>query len=306
MEREIPTRDQVESYLREGRNWGRWPEKPGAGTVNLITDEKRREAASLVRTGRTISLARPLAVDAFPDNMRPVDFYMKRMPWIDEGGAALDYISVFQHGLTVTHLDALCHMWDRHGIWEGRDPDEVLTFDGASFGGVEEWKDGIMTRGILLDVPRHRGQPYVDLDSPVHGWELEEIAAAQGIEFTPGDAAVVYCGREAYEEANGGYGGDPPGSEYPGLHASCLPFLRQNDCSMLVWDMEDASPNEYGIAWTVHGAIHSFGLAIIDCAALSDLADECSRQRRYDFMLTVNPLILVGGTGSPVNPIAVL
>ena len=306
MEREIPTREQVESYLRDGRNWGRWPERPGAGTVNLITDEKRREAASLVRTGRSVSLARPLAVDAFHDNMRPVDFYMKRLPWIDGGGAALDYISVFQHGLTVTHLDALCHMWDRHGIWEGRDPDEVLTFDGASFGGVEEWSDGIMTRGVLLDVPRHRGEPYVGLDSPVHGWELEEIAAAQGVELTPGDAAVVYCGREAYEEANGNYGGDPPGSRYPGLHASCLPFLRERDCALLVWDMEDASPNEYGIAWTVHGAIHAYGLAIIDCAALSALAEECGRQGRYEFMLTVNPLILVGGTGSPVNPIAVL
>ena len=306
MERKIPSREQVEAYLRDERNWGRWKDRPGAGAVNLVTDQKRIEAASLVRSGKAISLARPLAVEPSHDNVKPVDFYMKRLPWIDDGGAALDYISIFQHGLSVTHLDALCHMWDKNGIWEDKDPDEVLTFDGATFGGVEEWSEGIMTRGVLLDVPRHRGQPYVDLDSPVHGWELEDIAAAQGVGLTPGDAAVVYCGREAYEEANGNYGGDPVGSRYPGLHASCLPFLRGNDLAMLIWDMEDASPNEYGIAWTVHGAIHAYGMALIDCAALATLAQECARVNRYEFMLTVNPLILVGGTGSPVNPIAVL
>jgi kynurenine formamidase len=163
-----------------------------------------------------------------------------------------------------------------------------------------------MTRGVLLDVPKHRGTAYVDNDSPVHGWELDEIAKSQGVEMTPGDAVVVYCGREAYEAANGNYGGDPVGSKYPGLHASCLPFLRDNDLSVLVWDMEDASPNEYGVAWTVHGAIHAYGMALIDGAALVPLAAECAKANRYEFMLTVNPLILVGGTGSPVNPIAVL
>ena len=306
MDRKVPSNSEVESYLNDRRNWGRWKERPGAGAVNLITAEKRIQAAGLVKTGKSISLARPLPVDPSHDNTKPVDFYMKRLPWKDGGGAALDYIAMFQHGLTITHLDALCHMWDKHGMWDGADPDEVLGFDGATFGGVEEWSDGILTRGVLLDVPRHRGSPYVDLDSPVHGWELEDIAKKQGVELTPGDAVVVYCGREAYEEANGNYGGDPVGSSYPGLHASCLPFLRDNDLAVLVWDMEDASPTGYDVAWTVHGAIHAYGMALIDGAALVALADECAKAGRYEFMLTVNPLIVIGGTGSPVNPIAVL
>ena len=306
MDKTIPTREQVDRYLKDRRNWGRWPQNPGAGAINLITAEKRVQAASLVKSGKPISLARPLPVEPSHDNTKPIDFYMKRMPWIDGGGAALDYISIFQHGLTITHLDALCHMWDKNGTWEGKNPDDILSFDGASFGAVDEWSDGIMTRGVLLDVPRFRGTAYVDNDSPVHGWELQEIAEAQGVKMTPGDAVVVYCGREAYEEANGNYGGDPVGSKYPGLHASCLPFLRDNDLSVLVWDMEDASPNEYGVAWTVHGAIHAYGMALIDGAALVALVDECAKANRYEFMLTVNPLVLVGGTGSPVNPIAVL
>ena len=158
-----------------------------------------------------------------------------------------------------------------------------------------------------MTCPGTGGQPYVDLDSPVHGWELEDIAAAQGIELTPGDAAVVYCGREAYEEANGNYGGDPVGSRYPGLHASCLPFLRSNDLAM--FDMGHGGRVTQRIRDRLDGARGDPRLwngADRLRAALATLAQECARVNRYEFMLTVNPLILVGGTGSPVNPIAVL
>ncbi len=306
-ERQVPSKAEIESYLKDRRNWGRWKERPGAGTLNLITEEKRRQAAALVRSGKAFSLARPLAVEPSVDNPRPADFYVKRMPWIDGGGAALDYLTVFQHGFSITHIDALCHMWDKHGMWEGREPSEEITFDGARFGGIEQMSEGIMTRAVLLDIPRHRGIAQVDLSSPVHGWELEETRRAQGVDLTPGDALLVYCGRESYEQATGHYGGTlDEDTRYPGLHASCLPFVRDNDVSVLVWDMEDSTPNEYGIPWTVHGAIHAYGLAIVDAAVLNVLAAECHREGRYEFMLTINPLVVIGGTGSPVNPVAIM
>jgi len=306
MQRQIPTREQVESYLSDRRNWGRWKDNPSAGTINLITPKKRIDAARLVKTGEAVSLSNPLPVESSTANVRPVDFYLKKLDWIDDGGGVLDYIGLFQHGLTVTHLDALCHVWDRHGMWEGKNPDEILTFDGAKFGGIEAWQNGILTRGVLIDVPKFRGVDYVDIDHPVHGWELEDIVVAQNVQLQPGDALLVYCGKEAYERENGPYGGDNENSKgYPGLHASCLPFIRDNDISVLLWDMEDAYPNEYDLAWTIHGAIHSYGLAIVDGARLDRLAKLCVDNNLYQFMLTVNPLIVNGGTGSPVNPVAV-
>ncbi len=308
MKRNVPTKTEIVSYLQDNRNWGRWKDRPGAGTLNLITEKKRLEATAFVRSGKAFSLGRPLPVEPSADNPRPSDFYIKRLEWIDHGGAALDYFTVFQHGFSVTHLDALCHMWDKHGMWEGKDPDEEIAFDGSRFAGIEAMRDGIFTRGVLLDIPKHRGTKYVDLDSPVHGWELEDAAESQGVELTSGDALLVYSGREQYERANGGhYGGLlDENTGYPGLHASCLPFMFDNDISVLLWDMEDLAPNEYGIPWTVHGAIHAYGLAMVDAVVLTQLAAECAKQDRYDFMLTVNPLIIEGGTGSPVNPVAIM
>ena len=191
-------------------------------------------------------------------------------------------------------------------MWDGRKPSETLSFDGANYGTIDQWSDGILTRGVLLDVPKHRGKPYVTVDQPVHGWELEDIAREQGVTLEPGDAVFVYSGRDAYAADHGGiWANQVTGEPRPGLHASCLPFVRDNDMSMLGWDMMDASPNEYGLGWSVHGVIFAYGVALLDNALLEPLANACAEEGRYEFMITINPLNVIGGTSSPVNPIAV-
>ncbi len=302
-ERRIPTNEEVEAYLRDHRNWGRWGDRGGAGAINLITAEKRLSAVALVRTGRTVSLSRPLPVTPSLENQRPAHHYMWTLDRPPGGGAALDYYGMFYHGTATTHIDALCHVWNEDGMWEGREPSEVLTFSGARYGTIDEWSDGILTRGVLLDVPKHRGEPYVTLEEPVHGWELDDIVEEEGLRIEPGDAVMVYCGREAYALDHGGVWAGGP--KRAGLHASCLPFIRDNDLSILGWDMLDEYPNEYDIPWTVHGAIFAYGTALLDNALLQPLAEACVEQGRYEFMLSINPLKVIGGTGSPVNPIAV-
>lgn len=299
-----PSREQVESYLSDRSNWGRWPDNPDAGTVNLITAERRLAAIRLVEFGRTISLSRPLPTEPAPDNPQPVQQFVKQIDFGEGVGAATDYMGITQHGFVVTHIDALSHYWGPDGMFEGNDPTDALGYDGASFGGVEAWRDGIITRGVLLDVPKHRGGAHVDIDTPVHGWELERIASSEGMTLQPGDAVVIHSGRERYAAANGGLYA-PVGEPYPGLHASALPFLRKHDVGLLVWDMEDAAPNEYGLPVTVHGAINAYGLAVVDNALLEPLASACAEMGRYEFMLVCAPLVLAGGTGSPVNPLAV-
>ncbi len=303
VERRIPTKEEVMSYLRDRRNWGRWGDKGSAGAMNLIDANKRLEAVSLARTGRAVSLSRPWAVEPKAENPRPAQHFMSVLDRPHGGGAAMDFYGVFYHGTATTHIDALCHVWDDGGMWDGKSPDEILGYDGGRYGTVDAWSNGILTRGVLLDVPRHRGAPYVTIESPVHGWELEDIAAAQGVEIHPGDAVMVYSGREAYAARNNGnWAGE---AERPGLHASCLPFVRDNDLSILGWDMMDASPNEYDIPWSVHGVIFAYGVALLDNSLLQPLAEVCAEEGRYEFMLTINPLNVIGGTGSPVNPIAV-
>jgi kynurenine formamidase len=241
-----------------------------------------------------ISMSRPLPVTPNGDNPRPAQHYMYKEDRPYNGGAAFDYQGVFYHGTSTTHIDALCHVWNKDGMWEGKNPEEIIQFNGASFGTIDEWKDGILTRGVLLDVPKFRNTDYVTIESPVHGWELEDIAASQNITIKPGDAVFVYSGREKYAKNNEGIwlGNKGMTSARPGLHASCLPFIKDNDISILGWDMMDASPNEYEVPWTVH-------------ALLEPLSKVCREENKYEFMVTINPLYVVGGTGSPANPIAI-
>ena len=292
-----PTRDEALSYLRDRRNWGRWGADDQRGAVNLITPEKRIRAASLVRSGRSVSLSRDLPTVPGRGNPMPATHWLRVME-----NAVIDHIGIGYHGYVTTHVDALCHVWDEAGMWNGRDPGIEVTSQGARFGAIQHWRDGITTRGVLLDVPKFRGDPSVTIERPVHGYELEAIAKAQSVTVEPGDALVVYSGREAWQAANPSWSGYRPPS--PGLHASCLPFVREHDVAVLAWDLMDAAPNEYGLAWTINGAIFAYGVALVDNALLQPLAEACAEEGRYEFMLTFAPLPVVGGTGSPVNPIA--
>ena len=304
MNNKIPTADEILSYIQNDRNWGRWGQDDQIGAVNMIDNNKRLHAAGLVKSGRAVSLSREFPKTPAANNPTPAQHFMNRNERHPRGGSATDFYGVSYHGQANTHLDALCHVWDENGMWNGRNPDDVITFQGSNWGSVEHWKEGIITRGILLDVPSYRGQPFASMESPIHGWELEDIAKAQGVSLEPGDAICVYGGREKWNETNPMWGSDPSGR--PGLHASCLKFLRQSDCCLLVWDMMDYMPSGYDIPWSVHAAIFAYGIGLLDNALLEPLADACREEKRYEFMLTVNPLRVVGGTGSPVNPIAIL
>jgi len=317
-------KEAVRQFLRETRNWGRWGDDDQRGALNLVTPAKRLEALQTARSGRTVSLSRNLPTEPASNNPRPVQHYSQWRPRPETtdgkrettgAGVAVDYFGVGCHGMSVTHLDALCHTWDADGMWNGKDGTSEVGFTGTRWGGIENWKDGILTRGVLLDVPAHRGVEYVDLDNPVTGEELEDIARATGVEPRPGDALVVYCGRSGWTAEHGEWGGPPTdwkdgpapavGEVRPGLEASCLRPLREWDCAVLVWDMLDHSPNRAGLPWSVHSAIHAYGMALVDNADLDELVAVARDEGRAEFLFFVAPLALHGGTGSPVNPIAV-
>jgi len=304
----LPSDADVRSWIRDRSNWGRWGKDDQLGALNLVTPAKRVAATRLVRNGRSVSLSRPFPKEPGPNNAYPAQHYMRTVPR-GKGGFAADYYGIFYHGIASTHIDALCHTWDEGGMWNGRDPKKEVTFEGATFGGVEHWSEGIITRCVMLDVPRHRGVASVTQDAPVHGWELDEILSKRGIRLEPGDAVAVYSGRDAWQANNPDtpygrpFGGGP--NIRPGLHVSCLPFLRDHDVSLLVWDMLDHLPIGYDIPWAVHAALFAYGVALVDNALLEPAAKACAEEGRDEFMLVIAPLRVVGGTGSPANPLAV-
>ena len=282
-----------ESYIamyRDRRNWGRWGANDQVGAINLITPEKRAAAAALVRTGRTVSLSRVF---------EPPQHFMQKSSRGQDGGYVMDYLGFIYHGGVVTHIDALCHIWDGDGMWQGRDPDVEITTQGAQFADITHWSTGIITKGVLLDVPRHRGVPHVAADRPVLGSELEAIARSQGVTIAAGDALLVHSGYESFSRS-----GDDGSDGRPGLHPSCAEFIRDHDVALLGWDLMDARTGTTDLPWPVHGVLFNFGVALLDNARLEPIAAACAEEGRHEFMFMLLPLNVARGTGSPANPVA--
>jgi kynurenine formamidase len=291
-----------EELVRSRRNWGRWGQREEFGALNLVTPEQRVGAMRLIETGEVISLGRPLDRSPGPANAYPVHHYLHTAGHSSHPNtAAVDYIALSVHVQGMTHVDALCHVWDEDGMWGGRDPLEEIGPLGSSWGGIEVWKDQILTRCVLLDIPRTRDDDYVTLDRPVQPVDLEDAAARQGVTLQPGDAIAIYSGREAWNQEH------PPWGLVdgrPGLHAACFEFLSDHDISVVLWDMMDMYPTGYRSPWAVHAAINSLGIALVDNCLLEPAAEMCADLGRWEFVIVIAPLVIPGGTGSPVNPLA--
>lgn len=309
-DRTPPSASDYAAYRTRFCNWGRWGADDELGTLNLITPEVRRAAAGLVKQGRVVSMTRPIDTKAGPANPYPSHHFIA-MP---SSGGMLDYIGMFIHGFTQTHIDALCHVSTDDGkAWNGKPLAGGLPVEHS--GTIDFLRDGTVTRGVLYDVPRHRGTDFVGPGEPVQGWELLDTAESQGVEPRAGDAVVIRSGHAPFWAAEG----RPPGfASVAGVHASCIEFLYETDASMLIWDMQDApivdqgfpNPTPYEqvpVSMHVHHIVLPYmGMPIVDNAELEQLAATCAQNGTWEFELVVAPLNVPGGTGSPVNPLAVL
>ncbi|MDA0815194.1 MAG: cyclase family protein [Chloroflexi bacterium] len=305
--RTAPTMEEFESYRTRLSNWGRWGADDQFGTLNHITPEATVRAASLVRDGRTVSCANPLATRAVvPDERRNRNAAEHRME-IGERFCG-DYIGVSYHGWVNTHIDALCHIFSAPGgpLYNGVDS-AVVTPEGAMSLSVDHWRNGIVARGVLYDIPRLRGHDYVRPGEAVEGWDLEDWAKQVGVTPEPGDVVIIRSGADPFWSANPDYVGEFPPVNTPGVGVSCMEYLYEHDASMLVWDLqEDSQQSGLGRAASVHLiAIPYMGMPLLDNAGLEELAAMCAETGRYEFQFVVAPLVVLGGTGSPVNPIAI-
>ena len=151
----------VDKWMTELSNWGRWGKEDQMGAVNLITPAKRKQAAALVKDGVSVSLARNTETEKAADNDSPFVHTMTstgKNPL--EGFYSMDLISVSYHGWAHTHMDSLCHMFYKGKMFNGFSQEEVTT-KGAQKLAITNFKNGILTRGILMDIPRLKGVPYL-------------------------------------------------------------------------------------------------------------------------------------------------
>ena len=292
------TQDRVDGYFKELNNWGRWGPDDQRGTLNLITPARRADALRLIRTGRTVSLAR----DVVP---RPVYMYHVTFPVKRERvDAVLDRFDMVYHGYWITHVDALCHVgWDGQA-YNGRSFAASLSIEGASWCPIDPIAaEGITARGVLLDVAAGRREGFVTIGHPVTPRELDETAARAGVRVQAGDVVVIRSGDAEFREKHPDW--VPRVSPHPGLHVSCLEWFREKDIAAVAWDMMDERPVGYtGFGMGAHLAIPFLGLVLVDNVDPEGLAHVCREEGRYEFLFTATPLRLKGATGAPAHPIA--
>jgi kynurenine formamidase len=297
------TRAEFDALMTRISNWGRWGKDDQLGALNLITPEKRRQAATLVREGVTVSMAR-LAIKQPADDSPGFVHRMVELPKRDADiSSAADEYSVQYHGFTQTHLDGLCHLVYRGKMYNGFSQDEV-TKGGARKLGVEAFRNGILTRCVLMDIPRLHGVRYLEGGRPIDPDDLEAWERQAGVKVERGDAVLIRTGRWARRQQEGPWD-IMKGSA--GLHASCLPWLKQRDVAVVGSDLAlDVLPSGVdGVVLPVHwGVVVAMGVPILDNCDLEAVGEAAAGRRRWSFLLTVAPLAVEGGTGSPVNPLA--
>jgi len=308
---ERTTVEDAAAIFESVKNWGRWGDDDELGALNLIDRDRVAAAAAAVR-GRSVSCGRPLPVMPAVDNPTPAQHMMVIAgDCLDATGVpgletALDFIGVAFHGMSVSHLDALCHVFHDGLMYNGFPATDVKSI-GAMRNSVMTCADGIVSRGVLLDIPLLRGVEWLEPHDIVTEDELDAAADAAGVTIEAGDIVLVATGRDARRAVHGPW--DPLTVGMAGLDPTCARWIRDHDVAMLGGDgVHDPLPNnDNGWPIPIHmSCLVAMGVPLLDNLDLSRLATVCREESKWDFLFTVAPLQIEGGTGSPVNPIAIV
>jgi kynurenine formamidase len=290
------------------QSWGRWGAVDERGALNLLTPERVAAAARLVQSGAVVSLSLPLCTTEGLDCPAPAEVRMTQNNdevGLGSMGFAKDFIGVDYHGDGHTHVDALCHVAYKGRLYNGLAADSV-TSDGAPAEAIDAVKDGLVGRGVLLDIPRLRGVPWLEPGEHVFRHDLEGASGEQGVEIGEGDILLVRTGHVRRLAELGSW--DTAQSK-AGLHPTAMPFLAERGVVALGCDgNSDTAPSSTeGVAFPIHVlALNAMGVLLLDYLQFEDLREACESAGRWEFLCVTAPLRIVGGTGSPANPLAVL
>jgi kynurenine formamidase len=292
----------IEGMMKSLSNWGRWGKEDELGTLNLITPAKRKQAAALVQEGVTVSMAHE-AIKVEAAGSSPFGHKMTAIPTGLGATSASDEYRVAYHGFTVTHMDSLCHLAYQGKMYNGF-PQSEVTERGAAKLSVLNVRQGIFTRAILVDIPRMLGVRYLNGGQAILPEHLDAWEKFAGVKVESGDALLIRTGRWERAKVEGDW---EIMKSSAGLHASCLPWLKKRDVAVVGSDLAlDVLPSgvegfDLPVHWVV---VVAMGTPILDNCDYEAVAEAAAARKRWAFLLTVAPLAVPGGTGSPINPLA--
>lgn len=292
---------QLSQLFAEVCNWDRWGPDDERGTLNYVSPDKTRQAAALVQHGVVIPAGHAIDTERSRKNREPAVLEI-HSPSEDEI-AVTDTLALSVHSVTVTHLDALAHVFFGDHVYNARTVKTALSIERLRFGSVLALSGGTVTRGVLLDIARARGVPYLDTSCTITAADLDAAESLAGCRVERGDAVLVRSGLEAREAAQGPE--DP--RHRAGLAVECVRWFHERQISIYAGDCFDKLPSPYvGLTHPFHAiALAAMGLAMIDNVRLAEVARQCDETGSSCFMFVLAPLRIPGGTGSAVNPLCV-
>ena len=298
----------IERMMEELSNWGRWGADDQLGAANLITPAKRFEAMATVTEGITVSLEHQLLTETALDVPSP---FQRRVLAVPDPttepafrGGVSDNYNISYHGYSHSHVDSLCHILYKGKMYNGKDQD-TITEAGCTTNSIANLQGGIVTRGVLIDIPRLMGVDYLEPGTPIYQEDIEAFEEMAGVVVRPGDAVFVRTGRWARRAELGAW---DVARSAAGLHASTMPWFKARDVSFLGGDAaSDLVPSQIeGVGLPIHLlTIVAMGVDLFDNQDLEAVAETAARLNRWEFMVIAAPLAVEGGTGSPVNVLAI-
>ncbi len=297
------SRATFEQWMIDISNWGRWGADDELGTLNLITPKKRAAAAKLVRDGVTVSLALELNKQRDDLNANPFEHALTVGTF---GGheVAGDRYAVEYHGFAHSHLDGLSHFAHNGKMYNGF-PVGTLKSTGAERLGIQNVHGGVFTRGVLIDMPWLKGVDYLEPGTAIMAEDLEAFEKKAGVRVQSGDVLLIRTGRWERVRQKGPWNFLDAAA---GSHVSVAKWLKARDVAVIGSDgVSDAMPSHVeGLFNPLHELVLvALGMPILDNLDLDALATEAQKRKRWTFLFVGAPLRVPGGTGSPLNPLAV-
>jgi kynurenine formamidase len=312
------TLDMVKEWGRELSNWGRWGDDDQIGTLNLLTPEKVRAGAALVRTGRVISCAIDFGKDGpMPAGGSPGIGRFNPLLTMTQTGANQHLPGGFQYAddeiqmtlQAATQWDALAHAFYDDVMYNGR-PQSLIDHHGASANSIHNVRNGIAGRAVLLDIARHKGVPSLDDGFAIMPDDLDACATAEAVKVGAGDILLIRTGRTGRATTDGGYGDSFVFGPTPGLSVRCAHWLKLHDVAAVAADNVgvEVMPSEVpGAMMPLHMiCLRDMGLTFGEIFDLDELGAACAESGVYEFFLSAAPLPIIGAVGSPINPLAIL
>lgn len=279
-------------------NWGRWGAEDQLGTANLITPEMIRAAAGLVKKGKTYSLSVPLETEGA--QWPPRQKMWRTTVFADQPtGRSSAGDALVMHSHSGTHIDALCHIWYEDRLYNGFDPTEHVSSYGITRNSIDNLPF-IVGRGVLLDIAGWKGVEHLRMGEAVTADDLDQCAAAQGVEVRSGDTLLVRTGWLQVMAADRALFD----SGEPGIDETVLPWLKARD-------VVGVGVDNYGVEVLDHMPprdlpVHRIGIRDLGLYLMENLdLEELAADKAYESFLVIAPLRLTGGAGSPINPIAI-